>query len=699
MKNLDDMHIKMLLPSCDESRRLIEWVEGGVYDAIKRGYLKNLFFGISTDPDGTELLEEYVFTFRYGDGDRVVMDVNAITTEGGVELGGKKRGKKSEFKQESPKADLNTVRYQVCRLIRMLVQVCRTLDKVPSERYLFMKLTYQDHTPEEYEPPYFIPVDESGIGHFKRAPFSMAVGRVATDHHTVSLKVKSTLDSCDDEFMDGEVAGEAIHDGVHHSGGGGTSHGCHGPAPTDRATAQAQPSEGSNGSGDAGIDDEVMTTEREEAGAAGGGGGGSDGGDAMTGVEEAGGKAGTPLAIEPTAAPSPDITDLMADSDAVGFPDAAAAQPPPPPPSPADVTVDVTKGGRSGGEMDMDAEGDGGPEAVTAAPSSCAHVAEEDDVTEAPEAEDYLALCEYIRGRSQVNLAHLARQFGSMSQGALAGYLDRLKGQGVLVAVPGARSRFRVITEALTTPHGPEAKHIEAQSATLKGDAGTGAGGAAGASIAPAAMTTAGGMANQGSVQRHSQGQESEDAAALIVKRLDGLSMDVTRGGATDAAAAGGGNGQTDNLATKNDLRRSRDQTERADGSRGGRLESAQAGDDLTGMADVEAASEKRLAGATAGAQPGLAADDPHVYIVDSQQSGLVRLRGGRVRKASYVADPIPQGALPKKAKTGPPAAVKAIGLSGAAGAPMHSGYKADKAAAPTPRGARSGSRLSGMRR
>lgn len=29
-----------------------------------------------------------------------------------------------------------------------------------------MKLTYQDHTPDEYEPPYFVPVDESGVGHF-----------------------------------------------------------------------------------------------------------------------------------------------------------------------------------------------------------------------------------------------------------------------------------------------------------------------------------------------------------------------------------------------------------------------------------------------------------------------------------------------------------------------------------------------------
>lgn len=102
------MNIKMLLPACEESRRLIDWVEegacgaaprtsaapaqhapppilctcsqwraharcpslhpcqrltflptapAGVYDAIRRSYLKTLFFGISTDPEGTNLLE------------------------------------------------------------------------------------------------------------------------------------------------------------------------------------------------------------------------------------------------------------------------------------------------------------------------------------------------------------------------------------------------------------------------------------------------------------------------------------------------------------------------------------------------------------------------------------------------------------------------------------------------------------------
>jgi hypothetical protein len=41
------------------------------------------------------------------------------------------------------------------------------------QRYLFMKCTYHDHTPEEYEPPFFAAADNDAIGHFNSKPFSM----------------------------------------------------------------------------------------------------------------------------------------------------------------------------------------------------------------------------------------------------------------------------------------------------------------------------------------------------------------------------------------------------------------------------------------------------------------------------------------------------------------------------------------------
>lgn len=96
-----DMNIKMLRPICEESQRLIQWVEegeavqishaeaamslhaasnshfAGVYDAVKKQYLHSLMFGISTNADGTSLLEQYIFSFSYDDNGRINMDIKA----------------------------------------------------------------------------------------------------------------------------------------------------------------------------------------------------------------------------------------------------------------------------------------------------------------------------------------------------------------------------------------------------------------------------------------------------------------------------------------------------------------------------------------------------------------------------------------------------------------------------------------------
>ncbi|KXZ44956.1 hypothetical protein GPECTOR_60g733 [Gonium pectorale] len=678
MKNLDDMHIKMLLPACDESRRLVDWVEGGVYDAIKKGYLKNLFFGISNDPEGTQLLEEYIFSFKYGDG-KVMMDVNAVAGEGAR----KQSGKMGEFKQDS-KADLNTVRYQVCRLIRMLVQVCRTLDKVPAERYLFMKLTYQDHTPDEYEPPYFVPVDESGVGHFKRSPFSMAVGRVATDHHSVSLKVKSTLDSCDDPDLDA-ADGEGAAAPTNPLTGG-----------HDRVTAQAQPSAGSVGSGEAGTGTATATgveqqQEEEELGARladagtancdGDGNGDGDAMDVLSGPPGAG-------------------VDGEAAQDTTGQPaEQCQEEERAVPPAPAMDAMEVDDGAAAGAGSQPAAGGD--------------EAEEEEDVTEAPEAEEYHEVAAYVKGRTQVSKRQLGRQFAALSQPALDGYVERLQVQGLLAPVPGARNTFRVVAQPPAEPSQPAG--ADAQSAPAK-DAPADTGAARGAKGKQQAKKAAVLAAND----------DAAGAAAMLTERLDSLT--VKGGGAAEDAgtvAAGRGRGRDRSL---DDLRRSRDQeqereSERAqqegrDGqeaaampSRGGRVESAMGGDELTGSQ----AAAANGGGGGGGGEAAPADDDPNVYIVGSQQSGLERAKGGRVRKASYVADPIQQGNA-KKPKTSPdkPGTAAAAAAGGANKQATAAGAKAKKAAAavaaaaagdkaappaPTPRGTRTGSRLALMRR
>ncbi|KAK9813595.1 hypothetical protein WJX73_009231 [Symbiochloris irregularis] len=123
-----------------------------------------------------------MFSFSHNEDGRVEMELS----------GGKKgAAKNTPFKS----ADMESIRFQVCRLIRTLVQICRTLDQVPSQRYLFMRLTYTENTPELYEPPFFRATE--GQSYFMRPPFHMHVGNVATAYHAVGLHVKSILDSAD----------------------------------------------------------------------------------------------------------------------------------------------------------------------------------------------------------------------------------------------------------------------------------------------------------------------------------------------------------------------------------------------------------------------------------------------------------------------------------------------------------------------
>ncbi|PWA57160.1 HORMA domain-containing protein 1 [Artemisia annua] len=56
------MKIKKLMPMDGESRRLIDWMEKGVYDALQKKYLKTLMFCVCETVDGA-MIEEYALGF------------------------------------------------------------------------------------------------------------------------------------------------------------------------------------------------------------------------------------------------------------------------------------------------------------------------------------------------------------------------------------------------------------------------------------------------------------------------------------------------------------------------------------------------------------------------------------------------------------------------------------------------------------
>ncbi|KAI3733349.1 hypothetical protein L6452_12792 [Arctium lappa] len=165
----------------------------GVYDALQKKYLKTLMFCVCETVEGP-MIEEYAFSFSYSNADsqEVSMNVNRI--------GNKKQGE--TFKCNSTtEITPNQMKSSACKMIRTLIQLMRTLDKMPEERTILMKLLYYDDvTPADYEPPFFRGCTEEEAHHpWIKNPLRMEVGNVNSKHFVLSLKVKSVLDPCEDD--------------------------------------------------------------------------------------------------------------------------------------------------------------------------------------------------------------------------------------------------------------------------------------------------------------------------------------------------------------------------------------------------------------------------------------------------------------------------------------------------------------------
>jgi hypothetical protein len=183
----------------------------GVIDAVRERYLKRLYFGVAADAECTTILEEFVFTFQYGEGEGggTAMRLDAgVGGEGGPratidDLGKKANGQVGGWVaaalpfaliQWQPSAETHqgnmisikhvknqvggagsravfhqtptmhqsqqgtrhphttpptkptqitpTPNPKIFRLMRTLVELCGTLEEVPEERHIFMRLTY-----------------------------------------------------------------------------------------------------------------------------------------------------------------------------------------------------------------------------------------------------------------------------------------------------------------------------------------------------------------------------------------------------------------------------------------------------------------------------------------------------------------------------------------------------------------------------
>ncbi|XP_029309234.1 zebrafish testis-expressed 38 isoform X2 [Cottoperca gobio] len=168
---LEDLCIKVLRDDSNTpgSSKVVKWMMG-CFDALEKQYLQIVFIGVYTNQDEPNcLIESYQFKFKY--------------TEKGPEMD---ICRNNDVEMQVTLED--TKRASVL-LIRKLFVLMQTLDALPNNVYLTMKLYYYDDiTPADYQPPGFKEGECDSLW-FEGMAVHFQVGEVQTAFHTLTVRV------------------------------------------------------------------------------------------------------------------------------------------------------------------------------------------------------------------------------------------------------------------------------------------------------------------------------------------------------------------------------------------------------------------------------------------------------------------------------------------------------------------------------
>ena len=162
---------------------LSQWLERSVFEALEKQYLKTMEFSIFTkSKDGVKKeVENYSFDVTYP------TDTSTSTT-----TSSSINANSQVYQVNKVPVTLEQTKSQAISFIRCLVEFSSTLDALPEDRWLTLRLKYFDHTPIDYEPLYFHSdtdkhIFEEDNVNSNRSKESGVVIKVAqlktTDHH------------------------------------------------------------------------------------------------------------------------------------------------------------------------------------------------------------------------------------------------------------------------------------------------------------------------------------------------------------------------------------------------------------------------------------------------------------------------------------------------------------------------------------
>lgn len=203
-KDILGVKMRLLVPNHEQSVALVDSIENGVFDALRRGYLRELDLCIYNE-DLTDVLESYVFVFQFSqDGKKVQMKVQ---TGGEGESGGGgaswSEGTASDVLKwnpnHRPKSPSGRCSGEEARtiLLRMLSQLTSFIDQLPplnQKSQIGLRLLYHDSkTPKDYVPPgYADATPLMRLLYYRELRFNVPTSvSAATSHHYVGFSLRS----------------------------------------------------------------------------------------------------------------------------------------------------------------------------------------------------------------------------------------------------------------------------------------------------------------------------------------------------------------------------------------------------------------------------------------------------------------------------------------------------------------------------
>ncbi|KAI9867808.1 MAG: DNA binding protein [Trichoglossum hirsutum] len=180
----------------EEVDQLLDWIEGGIFDALEKNVLAAIQFAIFLDKDNPEdIAESYTFSFKY---------------QGDLGHGTRRLSGMGMAGPSGQSITLRSARDKLQGFLRSLCAITSLLPALPAERYLTIRLYYTDDCPPEYEPPGFKKCESNSMYFSESEDLKVAKESVEmkTGIHAVSLKVsaidtlsRSEGDACTSKVM------------------------------------------------------------------------------------------------------------------------------------------------------------------------------------------------------------------------------------------------------------------------------------------------------------------------------------------------------------------------------------------------------------------------------------------------------------------------------------------------------------------